>query len=78
MEAGGDHALEESELVGVVGVEGGAVEAGGGGDLLDGELFERSGGEEIGEGLREKRAGAADAGVLGFQGQRRGFRRRGF
>ena len=68
MEAAGDHALQEGELVGVVGVEGGAVDAGGVGDLLDGELVEVAGAEELGEGLLQELAGAADAGVLGFLG----------
>jgi hypothetical protein len=65
VEAAGHHALEERELVGVVGVESGAVDAGGVGDLLDGELVEVSAPEEGGEGLLEELAGAADAGVLG-------------
>ena len=47
VEAAGDHAFEEGELVGVVGVEGGAVDAGGVGDLLDGELVEVAGAEEV-------------------------------
>jgi hypothetical protein len=66
VEAAGDHALEEGEFVGIVGVEGGAVHAGGLGDLLDGELFEVAGAEELGEGLLEELAGAADARVLGL------------
>jgi hypothetical protein len=66
VEAAGYHAFEEREFVGVVGVEGGAVEAGGVGDLLDGELVEVAGVEEVGEGLLEELAGAADARVLGF------------
>lgn len=73
VEAGGDHALEEGELVGVVGVEGGAVDAGGIGDLLDGELVELAGLEELGESLLEELAGAADARVGGFA-EGRGFR----
>ena len=73
VEAAGDHALEEGEFVGVVGVKGGAVEAGGIGDLLDGELVELAGSEELGEGLLEELAGAADARVLGFRRQGRGF-----
>jgi len=67
VEAGGDHAFEESELVGVVGVKGGAVDAGGVGDLLDGEALELAGGEELGEGLLEELAGAADARVFEFK-----------
>ncbi len=66
MEAAGNHALEERELVGVVGVEGGAVDAGGVGDLLDGELVEVAGAEESGQGLLEVLAGAADARVCGI------------
>ena len=76
VEAAGDHAFEESELVGVVGVEGGAVDAGGVGDLLDGQLVEVAGAEKGGESLLEELAGAADARVLGFQGQGSGFRGR--
>jgi hypothetical protein len=63
VEAGGDHALEQGELVGVVGVKGGAVDAGVVGNLLDGEFFEFAGGKETGEGLLEELAGAANAGV---------------
>ena len=74
MEAAGNHALEERELVGVVGVEGGAVDAGGVGDLLDGELVEVAGAEESGQGLLEVLAGAADARVLGFRRRWRGIR----
>ena len=76
VEAAGDHALEEGEFVGVVGVEGGAVDAGSVGDLLDGELVEVAGTEKLGEGLLEELAGAADARVLGFLRSRcdgRGF-----
>ena len=73
VEAAGDHALEEGELVGVVGVEGGAVDAGRVGDLLDGQFVEVAGAEEIGEGLLEELAGAADAGVGGFGRRGRGF-----
>jgi hypothetical protein len=73
VEAAGDHALEERELVGIVSVEGGTVDAGGVGDLLDGELVEVAGAEESGEGLLEELSGAADARVLGFQRQGRGF-----
>jgi hypothetical protein len=73
VEAAGNHAFEEGELVRVVGVEGGAVDARRVGDLLDGELVEVAGAEEGGEGLLEELAGAADARVGGFNGQRRGF-----
>jgi hypothetical protein len=76
VEAAGDHALEEGEFVGVVGVEGGAVDAGSVGDLLDGELVEVAGTEKLGEGVLEELAGAADARVLGFLRSRcdgRGF-----
>jgi len=73
VEAAGDHTLEEGEFVGVVGVEGGAVDAGSVGDLLDGELVKVAGAEEGGEGLLEELAGAADAGVGGFGRRGRGF-----
>jgi hypothetical protein len=68
VEAGGDEALEEGELVGVVGVEGGAVDGGGVGDVLDGDLFELFCFEELIEGLLEELAGAADARVEGLTG----------
>ena len=63
VKAGGDGALEESEFIGVVGVEGGAVETGGVGDVLDGELVEVASIEEVAKGLLEEFASAADAGV---------------
>jgi len=66
VEAASDHALEQGEFVGVVGVEGGAVDAGCVGDFLDGELIEVSGAEKLGEGLLEEVAGAADARICGF------------
>jgi hypothetical protein len=62
-EAAGDDAFEEGELIRVVGVEGGAVDAGGVGDFLDGEGVEVARLEEATEGLLEKLAGAADAGI---------------
>jgi len=63
VELAGDDALEEGELVGVVSVEGGAVDGGGFGDVLHGNLFEFLGSEEVNEALLEKLAGAADARV---------------
>ncbi len=68
VEAVGDEALEEGELVGVVGVEGGAVDGGGVGDVLDGDFFELFCFEEFIEGLLEEFAGAADAWVEGLTG----------
>ena len=73
MEAAGHHALEEGKLVGVVGVEGGAVDSGNVSDLLHGELVEVAGTEKGGEGLLEQLACAADARVGGFW-RRRGVR----
>ena len=68
VEATGDHAFKQGELVRVMGVEGGAIDSGSVGDLVDGELVELAGVEEGGEGLLEKLAGATDARVLGFAG----------
>jgi FMN-dependent NADH-azoreductase len=66
VEAGGDDAFEEGELVGVVGIEGCAVDAGGVGDFLHRELVEVVRVEQVGEGLLEEVAGAADAGIEGW------------
>lgn len=66
VEAAGHHAFEQGEFVRVVGVKGGAVDSGGFGDFLDGELPEVSGVEEGGEGLLQELAGAADSRVGGL------------
>ncbi len=73
VEALGDEALEEGELVGVVGVEGGAVDGGGVGDVLHGDLLKLVCFEEFIEGLLEEFAGAADAGVEGLTGGFAGY-----
>jgi hypothetical protein len=53
-----------------VGVEGGAVDGGGVGDVLDGDLLEVFGLQERGQRLLEELAGAADAGVESLTGGR--------
>ena len=63
VEASSDYAFEEGELVGVVGVEGGAVNACGVGDFLDGEAVEVVCFEQPDEGLLEELTGAADTGI---------------
>ncbi len=66
VEAAGDHGFEESELVGVVVVEGGAVDGGGVGDVLDGDLVDVLCLHEVTQRSLEELAGAADAWVANF------------
>jgi len=66
VEASANHGGEEAELVGVVVVEGGAIEGGGFGDVLDGDLFEAFRLHEVAQGSLQELAGAADAGIADF------------
>lgn len=63
MELAGDDALEQGELVWVMGVKGGAIDGCGVGDVQDGDLFELLGLEEMNEGLLKQLASAANARV---------------
>ena len=66
MEAAGDHGVQQGELVGVVVVEGGAVDGGPFGDVLDGDFFETLRLHEGAQGSLEKLPGAADAWIANF------------
>ena len=66
VETASDHGFVEGELVVVVVVEGGAVDGGGVGDVLDGDLIEGLCFHEVAEGSLEELAGAADSWVSYF------------
>src|SRR5580698_2770371 len=66
VEAASDHGFVEGELVVVVVVEGGAVDGGSVGDVLDGDLVQGFCFHEVAEGSLEELAGAADSGVFYF------------
>ena len=66
VESAGSERVEQGELVGVVVVEGGAVDGGGFCDLLDGDFFKFPGPQERLQSLLEKLTGAADARVADF------------
>lgn len=68
LEAAGDDAFEEGELVGVMVVEGDSVDGGGVGDVLDGDLVEVLFLEERFEGVLQEEAGTANARVDWFRG----------
>ena len=66
VEAAGDGGVEERVLVGVVVVEGGAVDGGGFGDVVDGDLVESLCLHEAGESFVEELASAADPRIAYF------------
>jgi hypothetical protein len=66
MKAAGDEGVEQSELVGVVIVEGGAIDSGFFGDVLDGDFFKTFGLHKSAQSPLQELTCAADARVANF------------